>query len=279
MKNLLNIRFLAAIFAVAFVFGVVETFAQTYTVERGTVIRVRMNETLSSRTARAGDRFTTTVTEPVYSNTGQIVIPVGSTLTGRVDSVNRAKKGGDPGTIDVSFTEVRLPNGTRRSMNGSLTGLTSDDAKSDNEGRASGDDRKNDKIIFIGGGAAGGAILGGLIGGGKGAVIGGILGGLAGLGGERLTRGEEAEVKSGMEFGVILNQRISLPRFGATDERYDRPTSAGGRTYIVQRGDTLAKISQRFYGNTRGYWKIYEANRDKLASPSQVEVGQELIIP
>lgn len=299
MKNLVNIRFIVAVLAVLFVIGTIDTLAQKrrpaisrttikrtassqlYTVERGQRIRVRMNEEISSKTARVGDRFSTTVTEPVYSTTGVVVIPTGSTVVGRVDSVKQAKKGGDPGSIDVSFVEVKLPNGTRRSINGSLTDLRSDDAKSDNEGRASGDDRKNDKVIFIGGGAAGGAILGAAIGGGKGALIGGILGGLGGLAGERLTKGEEAEVRSGTEFGVYLNQSIALPRFTEASSEVDEyPTRSGsGQTYIVRPGDTLGKISVRFYGTSRRYMDIYNANRDKLASPSSIEVGQELIIP
>ncbi len=246
MKYLFNARFLTAMLAAVFVFGAGDTLAQTrrrpvvrrpvvrrpvvrrpvvtrptvnlYTVQRGEAVRVRMNETLNSKTARIGDRFTTTVTEPVYSSNGVIVIPVGSTVVGRVNSVKPARKGGDPGSIDVAFVEVNLPNGTRRTINGSLTDLSTKQAKSDAEGTASGDDRKNDKVIFIGGGAAGGAILGGAIGGGKGALIGGILGGLGGLAGERLTKGEDAEVRSGTEFGVYLNQSISLPKFAEVNQ-------------------------------------------------------------
>ncbi len=236
MKNLYSFRFLAAILTAFFVFGTIDGLAQRrkpvvrrttvrrtttvarptislYTVQSGERFRVRMNETISSKTARVGDKFTTTVTEPVYSSTGIVVIPTGSIVTGRVDSVKAAKKGGDPGSISASFVEVKLPNGTRRAINGSLTDLDTKKAKSDNEGNASGDDRKNDKLIFIGGGAAGGAVLGGAVGGGKGALIGGILGAVGGLAGERLTKGEDAEVKSGTEFGVYLNQSISLPKF------------------------------------------------------------------
>ena len=72
---------------------------------------------------------------------------------------------------------------------------------------------KNRKLIFIGGGGAGGAVLGAAVGGGKGALIGGLLGAGAGFLGDRLTKGREAEVKSGTEFGVYLNQAISMPRF------------------------------------------------------------------
>jgi nucleoid-associated protein YgaU len=253
------------------------------TVSAGKRIRVRMNGTLSSKVSRVGDTFTTTVTEPVYSNNGAVVIPAGSEIVGRVDSVRKAVKGGDPGSIDVSFRQLVLPNGTKRTINGSLTDLDSDDAKSDNEGSASGDRMKNRKIIFIGGGGAGGAILGAAIGGGKGALIGGLIGAAGGFLGERFTKGEEAEVKSGTEFGVLLNQGVSLPRFteaGVNEANYDgsRETS-GSRTYVVRRGDTLGKISQRFYGTGARYMDIYEANRDRLSSPSNITVGQTLLIP
>lgn len=184
-----------------------------YTVPSGTRLHARINETLNSRTSRVGERFTATVTDPVYSSTGAIVIPNGSTLTGRVDRVQPARKGGNPGSIDVSFVSLRLPNGKTRVINGTLTDLTSDNAKSDTEGTASGDRMKHRKLIFIGGGGAGGAILGAAIGGGKGALIGGLLGAGGGFLGEKLTKGEEAEVRVGTEFGVYLNQPISLPKF------------------------------------------------------------------
>jgi LysM repeat protein len=260
----------------------VKPTVKLYAVETGTTFRVRMNGNISSKTAKAGDTFTTTVTEPVYSDTGVIVIPTGSIVTGKVDEVSPAKKGGNPGAIAVSFTSVKLPNGTTRSINGSLTDLNTKDAKSDNESTASGDKMKNRKIIFIGGGGAGGAVLGAAIGGGKGALIGGLIGAGAGLLGERLTKGEEAQVKSGTEFGVYLNQAISLPKFASADEETTTTTTTtttGGQTYIVKSGDTLAKISQRFYGNTSDWVKIYDANRDVLSRPEDLRVGQELKIP
>jgi len=235
MKSRLDLRSVIAFLMVIFVFGAVGGSAQVkkkpvikrkvvvkkpvvvvpkvYTVSAGNRLRVRMNETISSKTARVGDTFTATVTEPVYSSNGIVVIPIGSKVIGRVDSVKPAAKGGKVGEIDASFIQVQLPNGVKRAINGSLTDLVSDDAKSDSEGTASGDKTKHRKIIFIGGGGAGGAILGGAIGGGKGAVIGGIAGALGGLIAEKSTKGEEAEVKAGTEFGVYLNQSISLPKF------------------------------------------------------------------
>ena len=237
MNKLFNIRILAAFLAVMFVFGAVsETSAQKrkpvikkkttvrkpvvkkpvvklYNVPSGQKMRVRINEEISSKTAKVGDTFTSNITEPVYSDSGVIVIPAGSTIIGRVDAVVPAKKGGNPGALEVSFIEVKLPNGAKRAINGSLTDLNSDDAKSDNESTASGDKMKNRKIIFIGGGAAGGAVIGAAVGGAKGALIGGLLGAGGGFLGERFTKGEEATVKSGTEFGVVLNQAVSMTKW------------------------------------------------------------------
>jgi hypothetical protein len=234
MKKILEIRYISVVLVLFLTVGVVETFGQRrpvlkrkttvarratvpaiplYTVPTGTTMRVRMNETISSKTARVGDTFTVTVTEPVYSANGVVVIPVGSTVTGRVNYVRRAANGGKPGEIDANFTRVRLPNGTSRAINGSLNSLEADDVTADNEGTARGKKMSNRKLIFIGGGGAGGAVLGAAIGGGKGALIGGILGAGAGFLGDRYTKGKEAEVESGTQFGVYLNQAISLPRF------------------------------------------------------------------
>jgi DNA-directed RNA polymerase subunit alpha len=51
------------------------------------------------------------------------------------------------------------------------------------------------------------------------------------------------------------------------------------RQYIVRRGDTLSKISRRFYGDLDKYEEIFYANRDKIESPDNIQVGMELTIP
>jgi nucleoid-associated protein YgaU len=57
------------------------------------------------------------------------------------------------------------------------------------------------------------------------------------------------------------------------------PSASASRSYTVQAGDTLSKIAKQFYGNANEYPKIFEANRDKLANPDKIQVGQELVIP
>jgi nucleoid-associated protein YgaU len=53
----------------------------------------------------------------------------------------------------------------------------------------------------------------------------------------------------------------------------------GPKTYTVQAGDTLSKISQKFYGDAGRYMEIFYANRDKIEDPNKLEVGWELSIP
>lgn len=187
---------------------------QYYTVPANEVIRVRINQSLSSKTARVGDRFSTTVTEPVYGSNGVQVIPVGSKVWGRVSSVKRSGRR-SPGTITVSFTSAQLPNGKSYPINGSLSSLQTDDVNADNEGTVEGSSNRKRDAVFIGGGAAGGALIGAIAGGGKGAAIGAILGGALGTGARVYEKEQEADVKSGTEFGVILNRSVRLPRAAA----------------------------------------------------------------
>ncbi|GAB5443848.1 MAG: hypothetical protein Fues2KO_41970 [Fuerstiella sp.] len=49
--------------------------------------------------------------------------------------------------------------------------------------------------------------------------------------------------------------------------------------YTVQFGDTLSEIAERFLGSQTRYRDIYEANRDRMASPDQLKVGKAIRIP
>jgi nucleoid-associated protein YgaU len=59
------------------------------------------------------------------------------------------------------------------------------------------------------------------------------------------------------------------------------PATVGGavRTYKVERGDTLAGISRKFYRSPVQWQKIYEANKATLADPTKLQPGMVLVIP
>jgi LysM repeat protein len=51
------------------------------------------------------------------------------------------------------------------------------------------------------------------------------------------------------------------------------------QNYKVQKNDTLQKISYKFYGTTRKWMKIFEANKDKLKTPDKIFPGMTIRIP
>jgi nucleoid-associated protein YgaU len=66
------------------------------------------------------------------------------------------------------------------------------------------------------------------------------------------------------------------------DDKTPEPAAADNpytQTYVVQAGDTLSKIAQRYYGDAALYTKIFEANRDVLKDPNRISPGQKLRIP
>lgn len=171
-----------------------------YTLPADTTLRLRLDEKLSSKDAQVGSTFTSTVVTPAYVR-GVEVIPAGSVVTGKVTHVNRASRKSEAGSINVTFTHLELPNGKHHPLNASLT--TS--ASADNEGEVKGKASTKKNVAFIGGGA----VVGGLINGAAGAVTGGLIGVGRGL----IKKGEEAEVKPGTEFNVILNRGLTLTAF------------------------------------------------------------------
>lgn len=57
------------------------------------------------------------------------------------------------------------------------------------------------------------------------------------------------------------------------------PEGKEATLYTVQKGDTLQKISMKFYGTTKKWKKLYDANRDVLKSPDRVYPGKTIRIP
>ena len=63
-------------------------------------------------------------------------------------------------------------------------------------------------------------------------------------------------------------------------EHYAAAPAKDARTYVIQKCDTLQKISKKFYGTTDKWRRIYRANRDALPKgPDELPVGTKLTIP
>ena len=72
---------------------------------------------------------------------------------------------------------------------------------------------------------------------------------------------------------------IQAPAAAAAAAAASAPSTPTARTYTVQPGDSLSKISKQFYGDTNMYMKIFEANKDKLTDPDKIRAGMNLLIP
>lgn len=70
----------------------------------------------------------------------------------------------------------------------------------------------------------------------------------------------------------LVKDAVPQPKLAAT------PVPAAS-TYTVQAGDTLDKIAASFYGDSKQWQRIFEANREMLQSPNRIYKGQSLVIP
>ena len=77
-----------------------------------------------------------------------------------------------------------------------------------------------------------------------------------------------------------LHAQIDVaPGAASTASSASSTTSTTSTTYTVQSGDTLSKIAKTHLGDANAYMKIFNANKDKLSDPDEIQVGQVLTIP
>ena len=72
--------------------------------------------------------------------------------------------------------------------------------------------------------------------------------------------------------------RVPTAEVRAMEETAAKRTPTA-RTHVVEAGDTLTKISEKFYGTTTRWQDILNANRDQLPAANRLKPGMELTIP
>lgn len=75
---------------------------------------------------------------------------------------------------------------------------------------------------------------------------------------------------------AIEASQLALPGIEATEEL---ATSARERTYIIQEGDSLERLAQRYLGDQGRAVEIFDLNRQVLENPHILPIGTELKIP
>ena len=161
-----------------------------------TVVAV-LNNDLTTRQAKQGDRFTMTVRDNAQYERAVIegtvaTVDQGGGLTGRSG-------------MTLDFDTIRLRSGQTYRFAGVLTSvrmLNGDKVNVDNEGSAQGDNQTTQTVTRAGIGTAVGAIIGAVAGGGKGAAIGAAIGAAGGAGSVYVTGKENLDLPKGSELTV-----------------------------------------------------------------------------
>ena len=146
----------------------------------GTLIRARLVQKLSTISTEPGTRFTALLAEPVEKD-GRVVMPMGSTIEGRVTTVHSGRRISGAAMIHLEADSVMLPDGTR--YNAHLQLIDTDQTrrtKVDGEGSLIRRDHPKETLAAVGLATGGGAAAGALIGGGVGAAVGAGIGAGAG---------------------------------------------------------------------------------------------------
>ena len=166
-------------------------------VPQGTAIAMRLQSTISTKTAQVGDRFQADVTSPVHVN-GRVAIPEGSNISGHVIVARQPGKASGRGELQLSYDRIEF-DGRSYDMNSNSQVYTSKSGTTKD-------------VALIGGGAVAGGVVGGVLGGkgdiGKGAAVGGAAGTAASL----LTRGPQLVLEQGTVLQTQLDQSLSVRR-------------------------------------------------------------------
>jgi len=181
----------------------------------GTLVKARLRETLSTMTTTPGTKFTAEVSEPVMHD-GQVIVPVGSLLEGRVTWVRGGKRIGGAAAIHLEPRTITLPDGARYVLRARVIDTNSwDNTKVDSEGTImrSENTKRNVGIMSMttGGTMAAGALIGGvpgaLIGAGVGAGVSTVV---------WLKQDRQAELPKDLGVVFSLTEPMSVTPFSAS---------------------------------------------------------------
>jgi hypothetical protein len=164
-------------------------------VPAGTALPLELATTVASDTSAVEDPVSARVTRDVEVR-GEVVVPEGSTLAGRVTYAQESGKVKGLAALTVRFYTLTV--GER----------TYDIAAEPVRRQAQPTKGKDAQKIGIGAGA--GAVVGGLLGGRKGAAIGAAAGGAGGTGVVLATKGEEVRLPSGTALDLRLTEPLTV---------------------------------------------------------------------
>jgi hypothetical protein len=175
----------------------------------GTALNVKLETTLATFTSKTGDSFSGRVTQPVMLD-GKTVIPIGTTVQGRVTKVKESRRIAGKPTIGIVPDSMVLPNGQRYALNATMVDTNLRAGTDVNEeGQFKGAGHDTSDLMEVGAGTGGGMLIGGLAAGGKGALVGGAIGATATIA-HWLSKHRSGVLPAGTELTLELNRPLTL---------------------------------------------------------------------
>jgi outer membrane lipoprotein SlyB len=165
------------------------------TIPEGSPFEVTLDETLTSNRNHAGDLFAASLSEPIVED-GKTIIPAGAHVAGRVVDAKDAGRLHVPARLSVALSSVEVDGKSYDIDTGTI--------------RKTGQNHNKRNLGFIGGGAAGGAIIGALAGGGKGALIGSAVGAGAGTAGAAATGKKDVSLPAETRLRFYLLRSVTV---------------------------------------------------------------------
>lgn len=193
-------------------------------VPAGTALMVRLDTTLATFSNRVGDPFQAKVTRPVVIN-GSTLIPVGATVEGRITKVSEPRRISGRPTIGILPEAVILPSGERYFLDATLTDTNIHGTDVNQEGQFKGLSHDRRDTLETGGGAAGGMLIGGLVGGGPGILIGGAIGAGSATA-HWLAKHRSATLPAGTQLTLELNRPLTMGAVAVTPAPAPAPVPA-----------------------------------------------------
>jgi hypothetical protein len=166
------------------------------TIPAGTVLKIRMIDSVDSEVSQLGQTFQASLDEPIIGSNGETLLARGADVVAKLVEEKQSGKISGRAELTLDLVSIRI--------NDRMVDLNTEEVTTSSESRGS----KSGKVI--GGTAAVGAILGGIFGGGKGAAIGAASGAGAGGAVQVLTKGQRVRIPAETRLSFTLQNAVRI---------------------------------------------------------------------
>ena len=171
------------------------------TLAAGRTLALNAEAEVTTESSLVGDEVTATISEDILGSSGEVLLPIGTRLKGKVVESRESTNADELAVLRVEFQSVTV-NGVERPIKATVTEMDVEAQARDSNTRTA---------AKVGVGAAAGAIVGRILGGDrKDAVKGAVVGGAAGTAAAIATKSGHATLKPGARIVLRLDEALLI---------------------------------------------------------------------